>query len=106
MTPGDIRADPRELRARLLPLLRRSHAPGVRDVDNWITQLVEETRRLMSIVLPLRPDEQAFLAEINERGRVAPELLTEDEVLAEHIALNPGLRWKALNVRRHRGIDD
>ena len=106
LTLADIQADPQELRARLLPLLRRRHVPGVKDIDAWINRLVEETRQLMSVVLPLRPDERAFLAEINERGRIEPELLTEDIELAERITLNPGLRWKALNVRRHRGIGD
>ncbi|RKY16044.1 MAG: nucleotidyl transferase AbiEii/AbiGii toxin family protein [Planctomycetota bacterium] len=105
-TPDHIQADPRELRARLLPLLRRTHVPGVRNIDAWIEQLVEQTQRLMEIVLPLSADERSFVTEINERGRIDPELLTSDAGLAASITLNPGLRWKALNVRRHRGLSD
>lgn len=32
-------------------------------------------------------------------------MITEDPTLQAAIREHPGLRWKALNVRRHRGLD-
>lgn len=39
----------------------------------------------------------------SERGEIRSQLLTEDSALQERIAQHPGLRWKALNVRRQFG---
>ncbi len=98
--PDDVHADPRELRARLLPLLRRTHVPGVRDVDAWIDRLVAETREALTVVLPLEESEQAFLSAVHEEGTIRPEVLTDDEELRDRIGRHPGLLWRALDVRR------
>ena len=34
-----------------------------------------------------------------------PEVLTDDERLRDIIRTHPGLLWKALNVRQHRGME-
>jgi hypothetical protein len=34
-----------------------------------------------------------------------PEVLTDDQRLRDIIGTHPGLRWKALHVRQHRGIE-
>ena len=47
-----------------------------------------------------------FLRRLNDNGDIAPELLTGDAGLQETIRLHPGLLWKALNVRKHRGLGD
>jgi hypothetical protein len=57
-------------------------------------------------VLPVTADEREFLSRLNERGEIAPELLTRDGDMQALIRNHPGLLWKALNVRRHRGIDE
>jgi predicted nucleotidyltransferase component of viral defense system len=55
-------------------------------------------------VLPLAANELAFLERVLERGEIAPELITDDGVLADRIATHPGLLWKTLNVRKHKGL--
>ncbi len=105
LTPETVDAEPNELRARLLPLLRRDHVPDVRSIDSWITNLVTETRVAMSRVLPLTKPEREFIAGVHERGEIQPALITTDDALQRKIQANPPLRWKALNVRRHRGLD-
>jgi hypothetical protein len=39
-----------------------------------------------------------------EAGEVEASLLTEDPVLRGRIAAQPMLRWKAMHVRRFRGL--
>ena len=47
----------------------------------------------------------AFLDRLNDEGEIEAELLTDDDDLQARIRSNPGLRWKALNVKKHRGLD-
>ena len=44
-------------------------------------QLVSECRDLLSLVLPLRADEREFIECLNDRGEIAPELLTGDRAM-------------------------
>lgn len=90
-----------DLKRQLLPMLRHDLRPGADDVDDWTTTLVEEARDLLGALLPLRQHELDFLERLNAEGEIRPELLTEDADLQERIRANPGLRWKALNVKKH-----
>jgi len=45
-----------------------------------------------------------FLDRLNDQGLIVTPLLSSDGDLQSTIASHPGLRWKALNVRKHRGI--
>jgi predicted nucleotidyltransferase component of viral defense system len=92
--------------AQLAPMLRRDVRPDKRSLEVWTEDLVRETRELMSAVLPLEAPELEFLERLNSAGEIAPELLTADAALQEVICEHPGLKWKALNVKRHRGNDD
>ncbi len=57
-------------------------------------------------MLPLDEEEREFLNLLNERGEIVPELLTDDAQLQTVIRTHPGLLWKALNVRKHHGLDE
>ncbi|OFW10862.1 MAG: hypothetical protein A3H96_20755 [Acidobacteria bacterium RIFCSPLOWO2_02_FULL_67_36] len=57
------------------------------------------------MVLPLADHEREFLERLNRKGEIAAEMLTDDEKLQTTIRGHPGLLWKALNVRKHRGLD-
>lgn len=97
---------PRDAERMLLPLLRADLVPARENVQPWVLGLVEECRALLSQLLPFGENEIEFLTAVNERGVVAPEPLTEDQSLRERIHAHPGLAWKALNVRRHRGLEE
>jgi hypothetical protein len=56
----------------------------------------------MKRVLPLRENEKQFLDRLLDHGEILPKLLTDDASMAERIGEHPGLRWKALNVRKHK----
>ena len=100
----DVRADPREVDQQLVPLLRAGAAPARAEIAAWSERLVAECRDRLGVVLPLRDEETAFLEQLNDRGEIVPELLTADAEMQQRLRGHPGLRWKALNVRRHRGL--
>ncbi len=78
--------------------------PGRKGLSTWMDRLVDECRERLAMVLPFEAHEREFLERVLERGEIVPELLTDDSDLAERIRQHPQLRWKALNVREHRGI--
>ena len=94
-----------DVKRQLLPMLRQDIRPAPPDVNRWASELVEETRSLLSAVLPLADHELAFLERLNGRGEIEASLLTPNADLQQRIAANPGLRWKALNVKKHVGGD-
>lgn len=102
----DVRAEPREVNSQLLPMLRGDIEPARTNLVQWTNTLVSECKDLLSVVLPFEPHEHDFLTRLNDSGEITPDLLTQDSELQAIIRSHPGLLWKALNVRRHRGLDD
>jgi hypothetical protein len=45
-----------------------------------------------------------FLDLLLDRGVIDPTMLTDDASLQRRIQGQPLLEWKALNVRRHKGL--
>ena len=99
----DVTVDVAEADTRLLPLLRGHETPRRSDLVQWTQALAADCHELLSI-LPLADHEREFLERLNGKGEIAPEVLIEDERLQSIILVHPGLLWKALNVRQHRGI--
>jgi hypothetical protein len=89
----------------LVPMLRSDLAPTRRTVAAWAKRLVDECRERLAILLPLNPPESEFLRRLNDKGEIAAELLTATPAMQTILREHPGLRWKALNVRKHRGLD-
>jgi hypothetical protein len=66
--------------------------------------IVKECRKGLSVVRPFTNAEREFLDLLLERGEIVATLLTGDKALRERIESQPLLEWKALNVRRHKGL--
>jgi predicted nucleotidyltransferase component of viral defense system len=79
-------------------------APVRGEITTWAERLVAECRDLLSVVLPLTPDEVEFIRLLNDQGGITPELLTDDAGMQATIRDHPGLKWKALNVKKHFGL--
>lgn len=94
-----------DVKRQLLPMLRQDIRPAPLDVQRWTSDLIEETRSLLSAVLPLADHELAFLDRLNGEGEIEASLLTADADLQQRITSNPGLQWKALNVKKHIGSE-
>ena len=97
----DVKLDAAELKSQLLPTLRPGMLPKAK-----VRALVSDCRDLLSAVLPLKRDEHEFIERLNERGEIASKLLTDDGAMGKAIQQHPALRWKAINVRKHRGLPD
>ena len=101
-TAGDVDS-------QLVPMLRLDVRPAKTEIATWTETLVRETRELMAAVLPLATHEFEFLERLNGAGDIAPELLTGDAAMQAIIQDHPGLKWKALNVKKRLGgaaVDD
>jgi len=92
-----------EVKRQLLPMLRQDIRPSPAEIEQWTADLIDETRSLLAAVLPLAAHEVEFLERLNGQGEVEASLLTEDAELRQRIVESPGLRWKALNVKKHIG---
>jgi predicted nucleotidyltransferase component of viral defense system len=108
VSPKDVKGDPADASRDLVPMLRADLAPARGDIPRWLEQLVAECRERLAIVLPLQSHELEFLERLNGTGDIAPELLTGDSAMQAIVRDLPGLRWKALNVKKRLGgaVDD
>lgn len=104
VSPGDVKGDPADASRDLVPMLRADLAPARGDTTRWLDRLVAECRARLAIVLPLQAHELEFLERLNGAGEIVPEVLTDDPATQASLRNLPGLKWKALNVKRHLGL--
>jgi hypothetical protein len=96
-TAGDVDS-------QLVPMLRLDVRPAKTGIAAWTETLVRETRELMAAVLPLAEHELEFLDRLNGAGDIAPEVLTDVPAMQAIIRDHPGLKWKALSVKKRLGV--
>ena len=96
--------DPTDLANSLIPTLRPSVVPADVSPEEYGRMLVEKCREDLSSVLPLNAAEKEFLNLLLEEARIDATLLTDDPVLQSRIESHPALQWKAVSVRRHKGL--
>ena len=100
----DVNFDASELKRLLIPTL---HIRATKEHDSpsdYGTRLVKECREGLSAVLPFSDAERKFLDLLLDRGEIDSTLLTSDTILQKRITVQPLLQWKAINVRRHKGL--
>ncbi|MFH1434527.1 MAG: nucleotidyl transferase AbiEii/AbiGii toxin family protein [Pseudomonadota bacterium] len=104
VSTADVDFDAAGLANQLIPTLRANVAEvQLKSVDFGL-RLVEECREGLSAVLPFADREREFLDLLMDEGVVDSSILTDDEALGQRIQRQPLLEWKALNVRRHKGL--
>ncbi len=104
VSADDVDFDPMDLARRLVPMLRVNAAGVQAEPAEYGERLVRECREGLSAVLPFTDSERTFLDLLLEQGEIVPKLLTADESLQRRIQHQPLLKWKALNVRQHKGL--
>ena len=87
-----------EFERMVRPLLRQQDQPSD------LKAMQKAARIGLAHLLPLRPQEAAFVGALWEQGEIRPEFLTADAVNQARISAMPLLRWKAQHVRSHRGL--
>lgn len=100
----DVNFDAEELARQLIPTLRIHSSEEQKTFTEYGKRLVEECRRALSIVLPLSVAERDFLDLLLEHGKIDSTILTVDSTLQQRIEKQPLLEWKAVNVRKHKGL--
>lgn len=100
----DVDFDAMDLARQLVPTLRVNATEIQAESAEYGARLVRECREGLSAVLPFTDAERAFLDLLLDRGVIDPTLLTADASLQRRIQGQPLLQWKALNVRRHKGL--
>ena len=100
----DVDYERAELAKQLSPTLRAHTSKEQYSPAKYGTQLVDECRKALSVVLPFTDAEKAFLDLLLEEGEIDATILTSDPTLQKRIQVQPHLQWKALNVRRHKGL--
>ena len=100
----DVDFDSAELARQLGPTLRSSQLREQEALAEYGAWLVEKCRVALSIVLPFTDAERDFLDLLLERGEIDASILTSDVSLRQRIQAQPLLEWKALHVRRYKGL--
>jgi len=104
ITTEDVNLDSAELARQLIPTLRVNTSKEQESVAKYGTRLVEECRQALSVVLPFSEAEKAFLDLLLDHGEVDSTILTADTNLQQRIQRQPLLEWKAVNVRKFKGL--
>lgn len=104
VSADNVDFDAAEFARQLIPTLRVRAAKVESKPIEYGARLVEECRDGLSAVLPFTDNERAFLDLLLDGGIVDAKVLTPDAVLQQKIQKQPLLEWKALNVRRYKGL--
>ena len=100
----DVGLDASELMRSLIPTLHLHEVTELGSPSEYGARLARECREGLSVVLPFTEAERTFLDLLLDRGVIDATLLTADESLQRRIQCQPLLKWKALNVKRHKGL--
>lgn len=95
-TPSSISHELSDVYSQLLPLLKQNSFPTKRkETNEWITQMVEELKYMLSTILPLSESDIKFIDGVRLHGQITPSFLTQDEILANRIQHHPAITWAA-----------
>jgi len=100
----DIGFDPGDINSQLIPTLDIQIVGTVGTAREYGNLLVDDCKRGMEALLPFTDSEQEFLDLILDKGRIDGSLLTQDPDLQKRITVHPSLNWKAINVKKHKGL--
>lgn len=100
----DINFDPIELKRQLFPMLRLDAVELQTTPEEYGAFLVQECRKYMFKILPFTDAEMEFLDLLNDKGKIDATILTTNTDLQQRIDEHPMLKWKAINVKQHKGL--
>ena len=98
----DIDFDASELARQLMPTLNIEIQKKNISPAKFGEKLLNNCRKALSLVLPLKDTEMEFLNRLLDKGEIIPSILTSDKTLIRNIKKQPLLEWKALNVRQYK----
>lgn len=100
-----VAVDTDDLGRKLLPVLHNQRIQQDLSPEAYGATLVEKCKEGLQRVIPFTPNEHSFLDMLLNEGVIEPGLLTSDPEMKIRIQNQPLLQWKALNVRKYRGLE-
>ena len=100
----DVEFDATELTRLLIPTLHVRPTMEQSSPAEYGARLVKKCREGLSAVLPFNDAEYKFLDLLLDKGKIDSTILTADVNLQNRIQQQPLLEWKALNVRKYKGL--
>jgi len=91
-----------ELKNMLMPMLRKKDINNFDDPKSWADYILISSQEKLSQLLLFRDNEIAFLDSLLDLGEIKAELLSSDADLQFNINHQPGILWKAINVKKHK----
>ena len=101
ITLNDVDFDIADLDQKLIPTLRGEGIERMQK-DHFGKSLVADCRNFLAGLLPFTENEMEFLNQVLDKGKLAPELLTDAADMQDRIRRHPLLEWKAMNVREFK----
>jgi hypothetical protein len=100
----ELNLDQTELMRQLVSTLRFDVIQNKEDSKEFGQSLIKGCRQVLFELLLYNAGEKKFLDLLLDRGEIDPTLLTDNLSLQDRIRRQPLLEWKALNVRRYKGL--
>jgi len=91
----NITFNAKDIRDRLLPVLRQEHIPtGTKSIEQWSSNMLDETKTALNQLLPFNSNEIEFLNCLQKHREIRPELITDDQNFCERVKKHPSLLWR------------
>jgi hypothetical protein len=87
--------DEYDIKERLLPLLSKDTRSKITDLTSFGNEMRNESKKLLSRVLPLKENELEFLERLTVDGDIRPSLITSNPDMIDKISEHPEILWKA-----------
>ncbi len=85
----------KDIRDKLIPVLNKNVEPqNYGAVQDWASNLLNECKEALQIILPFRKNEIEFLETVQKNSVIKPDLLTDDQELRERIQQHPLINWR------------
>ena len=99
LTIDDITVDYKDLKNKLIPVMKNNFSDEFASTDEWITNMINNVRSGFKYLLPFTESEEAFIRGIRNGSGIKPELFISDTYLIDFndIKKHPALLWVEMN---------
>jgi predicted nucleotidyltransferase component of viral defense system len=98
----NITADLKDLREKLIPVLKIAGAPDTKQHEQYAVNLVADCKKRMAPLFPLRENEREFVSRLRDKGELLPELLSRNDEFIKTAKVHPGLLRRA-DMSKNKG---
>lgn len=102
LTVNDITVDHRDLKNKLIPVMKNNFFDGFSSIKEWTTAIINNTRKGFDTLLPYTSSEAEFIRSVINGIGVKPELFIHNENLVDFslIKKHPALLWAKKRIRK------